>query len=111
LAPLLRRAWESFGRPESDLRQVALALDAPVWLAWARSDRVIPLQLVEPCIKRMRATLTMFAGGHAAFLEQPEAFVREFEAFIAGPAAPPLPSAAGHTNGIKPVEVDIPGER
>jgi pimeloyl-ACP methyl ester carboxylesterase len=110
MAPLLRRAWESFGRPESDLRQVALALDVPVWLAWARSDRVIPLRLVQPCIKQMRrTTLTMFAGGHAAFLEQPEAFVREFEAFIAGPAAPPPPSV-GHTNGIKRMEVDIPGE-
>jgi 4,5:9,10-diseco-3-hydroxy-5,9,17-trioxoandrosta-1(10),2-diene-4-oate hydrolase len=107
LAPLSRSAWESFGRPDSDLRAAALALDVPVWVAWARSDRVIPLRLVQPCIKQMkRATLTLFEGGHAAFLEQPEAFVREFEAFVAGLAATPA-SAAGHTNGVERMQMEL----
>jgi hypothetical protein len=35
------------------------------------------------------ATLTLFAGGHAAFLEQPEAFVAGFEAFVASLDIPP----------------------
>ena len=79
LAPLLRAAWESFGEPEADIRERALALDVPVWFAWARSDRVIPLGLCKPCIDKMHdATLTTFAGGHAAFLEQPDLFARGF---------------------------------
>ncbi|TJY59032.1 alpha/beta hydrolase [Sinimarinibacterium sp. CAU 1509] len=83
-APLLRRAWASFARPQADLRDLAAALDVPVWCAWARSDRVIPLLLCRPAIRRMKhATLSRFSGGHSAFLEQPEAFLREFRAFAA----------------------------
>jgi 4,5:9,10-diseco-3-hydroxy-5,9,17-trioxoandrosta-1(10),2-diene-4-oate hydrolase len=84
LAPLGRDAWESFRQKDADIRAVAQALDVPVWFAWAKQDRVIAISLCLPCIKAMKhASVTMFDGGHAAFLEQPEAFAREFLAFAA----------------------------
>ena len=83
LAPLLAEAWASFGRPEADIRAVAEALTVPVWFAWGRRDRVIPLSQCRPCIERMKtATLTVFDAGHAAFLEQPAAFAEGFLDFI-----------------------------
>jgi 4,5:9,10-diseco-3-hydroxy-5,9,17-trioxoandrosta-1(10),2-diene-4-oate hydrolase len=83
-AAVLRDAWLSFGRPTADLRGPAQALDAPVWVAWATGDRVIPLQRCLPTIKAMRnARLSKFGGGHAAFLESPKQFAREFKRFAA----------------------------
>ncbi|MDD3765155.1 MAG: alpha/beta hydrolase [Nevskiales bacterium] len=83
-AGLLRRAWASFGRRDADLRAVAESLETPIWCAWARRDRVIPLALCRASIRRMRhARLSRFDGGHSAFMEQPEAFLREFLDFAA----------------------------
>lgn len=79
MAPRLREAWASFARPEADLRAMAAAIAGPVWVAWARSDRVIPLALVRPAIHRLKnASLTLFRGGHTPFLEDPDAFATEF---------------------------------
>lgn len=87
-APLLRQAWDSFAQPDADLRTLAAGLDVPIWCAWARSDRVIPLLLCKRAIRRMkRARLSIFAGGHSAFLEQPASFAAEFGRFAA--ALPP----------------------
>jgi 4,5:9,10-diseco-3-hydroxy-5,9,17-trioxoandrosta-1(10),2-diene-4-oate hydrolase len=84
LAPVLVQSWRSFARPEADIRALAAGLSVRVWFAWAKGDLVIPLSRCLPAIRQMRtATLTAFAGGHAAFLEQPEAFVAGFEAFVA----------------------------
>lgn len=82
LAPLLEQAWTSFGQPQADIRATAAGLDCPVWFAWAKSDRVIPLGFCRPAITAMRhATVTPFKGGHAPFLEQPAAFIEGFERF------------------------------
>ncbi len=82
MAGKLREAWEGFGRPEADIREAAWGLDVPVWFAWAKSDRVIPLGVCQPAIDRMkRAAVTTFPGGHAAFLEQPDAFAEGFADF------------------------------
>ena len=82
MAGKLREAWEGFGRPEADIREVAWSLAVPVWFAWARSDRVIPLGFCQPAIDRMqRAVVSTFPGGHAAFLEQPGAFAEGFADF------------------------------
>jgi 4,5:9,10-diseco-3-hydroxy-5,9,17-trioxoandrosta-1(10),2-diene-4-oate hydrolase len=84
LAPQLRQAWASFADPRSDLRETAAGLEAPVWVAWSRHDRVIPLSLCRPAIERLRRqSLTLFDGGHSAFLEQPDAFAQGFSAFAA----------------------------
>lgn len=83
IAPVLQQAWRSFGRPEADIRSIAESLKIPVWFAWSKNDRVIPLQLCMPCIRRMKnAMVTPFEGGHAAFLEQPQEFVKEFLRFV-----------------------------
>jgi pimeloyl-ACP methyl ester carboxylesterase len=84
LAPVLTSSWSHFGRPEADIRTLAQALDVPVWFAWARRDRVIPLWMCRPTIRRMRhASLSLFDAGHAAFLEQPAAFIPAFQEFMA----------------------------
>lgn len=84
LSPVLASAWHHFGEPEADIRQLAASLRVPVWCAWARQDRVIPLWLCRPALKKVPdMRLTMFEGGHAAFLEQPEAFAAGFRQFMA----------------------------
>lgn len=84
-APVLRQAWASFGRPEADVRDVAADLDLPIWVAWAKNDTVLPLKYCQPAIDRLRNhTLTLFKGGHAPFLEQPDAFAEGFGAFMNG---------------------------
>jgi 4,5:9,10-diseco-3-hydroxy-5,9,17-trioxoandrosta-1(10),2-diene-4-oate hydrolase len=82
IAPVLRDAWLSFGRPEADLRATAAALDVPVWVAWATGDRIIQLPACLPAIKRLkRGQVSRFGGGHAAFLERPRAFAKSFVRF------------------------------
>jgi pimeloyl-ACP methyl ester carboxylesterase len=104
IAPILRDTWRSFARPEADPRALASSLEVPVWFAWARADRVIPLALVKPSIARMReATLTLFDGGHSAFLEQPEPFIRGFLAFMATQRAKSAaPDVASRVSGRDP---------
>jgi pimeloyl-ACP methyl ester carboxylesterase len=85
LAPLIREAWRSFGEPASDLRGHLRSLRAPVWVAWARDDRVIPLALCKRAIDTIpNVKLSLFDAGHAAFLEQPAAFLAGFREFMAG---------------------------
>lgn len=82
MAGQLRQAWESFGEAEADIRDVARRLEAPVWVAWSRGDRIIPLSRCRPAIEAMkRAVISTFPGGHAPFLEQPEAFAEGFADF------------------------------
>lgn len=83
-AQTLADAWRSFGRPEADLREAAAKLRCPVLVAWARSDRVIPLALVRAAIRRIPgAELEVFPGGHAPFLECPEQFEPALRRFLA----------------------------
>ena len=90
IAPVLREAWTSFAAPDADIRAVAAGLDVPVWVAWAKRDRVIPLRACRPAIDALRhAALDTFDAGHSAFLEQPDAFARGFAQFVARlPGAP-----------------------
>ena len=90
IAPVLRDAWLSFAKPDADLRELASRLDVPVWFAWAKGDRVIPLKLCLPAIKALKnARVTKFGGGHAPFLERPRAFARDFNSFVKSLAAGP----------------------
>lgn len=83
LAAILRDAWISFGQPTADLREIATKLDVPILCAWASKDRVIPLWMCKPTIRKMRqAKLIKFDAGHTVFLEQPEAFAKYFNEFI-----------------------------
>ena len=97
-----RQAWQSFGRPEADQIAELQGLGLPVWAAWARDDRVIPLAFVRAALEATPgAEITTFRAGHAAFLEQPDAFARGFIDFVerrlgAGPSEvrQPAPRAA-----------------
>jgi pimeloyl-ACP methyl ester carboxylesterase len=81
-AKVSRQAWESFGRPETDLSTVLHGLGVPVWFAWASRDRVLPLSFCKAAIEATPDSfLTTFTAGHAAFLEQPDAFAEAFLAF------------------------------
>ncbi len=84
-AKVSRQAWESFGRPAAELSTVLLGLGVPVWFAWAAQDRVVPLSVCRATIAATpNATLTTFSAGHAAFLEQPDAFADAFLDFASG---------------------------
>jgi pimeloyl-ACP methyl ester carboxylesterase len=80
----MRQAWHSFGRPEADLRAIAASLDIPIWVAWGRRDKVIPLARCLPAITRMKhVTVSEFDAGRSAFLECPAVFAQQFAAFAA----------------------------
>lgn len=82
LAMTLRDAWISFGQPSADLRAIAMQLNVPILCAWASKDRVIPLWMCKPTIRKMRqAQLVQFDAGHSVFLEQPQAFAEHFLKF------------------------------
>jgi pimeloyl-ACP methyl ester carboxylesterase len=83
LSPLLRQAWASFGQREADIRNMAAALDVPVWVAWTSRDRVIPLRACMPAIQRLKHhKISRYDAGHASFLEQPDAFARDFQQWM-----------------------------
>ncbi len=85
IAEVLADAWRHFAvAEEADQRQRLLALDIPILVAWAMNDRINQFKLVAPAIAQIRhGRLAKFTAGHAAFLERPEEFVREFDAFVA----------------------------
>ena len=83
MAPLSRRAWEGFDEPTADLRERAARLAIPVLVAWARSDLILSLRGSRPAIQRIpHHWLEEFNGGHAAFLEAPDAFAASLSRFI-----------------------------
>ncbi len=82
-AQIMREAWESFRLPEGDLRDAARTLKTPCLFAWAKADRIVALKASAPAIKAIpNAQVQSFEGGHAAFLEDPDAFNRAFLEFI-----------------------------
>lgn len=83
LAPLISAAWESFARSGSDLRGAAVRVRCPVLIAWARGDRVNPWRFSKAGAARFSgAQIAFFAGGHAPFLEDLDAFVPVLRAFV-----------------------------
>jgi 4,5:9,10-diseco-3-hydroxy-5,9,17-trioxoandrosta-1(10),2-diene-4-oate hydrolase len=79
IAPVLARAWESFGQLESDLRGKIPSVRCPVLFAWAVKDRFVRLDRNRPAINQFPdVQLVEFQAGHAAHLEAPE----EFEAVV-----------------------------
>jgi hypothetical protein len=63
---------------------LAPRLTLPVWLAWTRGDQFVSWGRARAAVSSMpRHHMTLFRGGHRAFLEDPEAFAFAFEAFAA----------------------------
>jgi 4,5:9,10-diseco-3-hydroxy-5,9,17-trioxoandrosta-1(10),2-diene-4-oate hydrolase len=84
VAPILRRAWQGFGEPESDLRALAPGVTCPVLFAWAKGDRVIRWSFSKAGARRFPdQRVAFFDGSHAAFLESPDAFDAAFVRFAA----------------------------
>lgn len=82
LAPLLADAWSGFAEPASDLRPLAPGLSLPVWLAWTRGDQFVSWARARAAVADMPMhRVTLFRGGHCAFLEDPEAFATGFRSF------------------------------
>jgi len=91
-AGLLRRAWSNFAMPEADLRRLLPTLRCPVLFAWAKDDKAVSWNRSKAAALTVpNHTIALFPGGHAAFLEQPEAFDAALLKFA---AALPQPAAA-----------------
>jgi 4,5:9,10-diseco-3-hydroxy-5,9,17-trioxoandrosta-1(10),2-diene-4-oate hydrolase len=83
VAGVLAEAWRSFGNPDADVRGLAAKLSCPVLVAWAKSDRIIQLRRNLPAIRRIPdVRFELFPGGHAPFLECPEAFEASLDRFL-----------------------------
>lgn len=83
VAPVLAHAWRSFGAPEADLRGLAPRITCPVLFTWATGDRINQLKRCRPAIQRFpNGRLETFRGGHAAFLEDLDAFGAALERFL-----------------------------
>lgn len=98
LAPLLRDAWRSFAAPDADTRALAPRVACPVLFAWATRDRFVQLRRARPTIDRFpSARVVRFTkAGHAAHLEEPEAFEAELERFLDA-----LPDAGDAGSGVR----------
>jgi pimeloyl-ACP methyl ester carboxylesterase len=81
-AGVLAELWKSFGEPLRDLRVDISQLQCPVWLAWARDDPYNHRWLIRSALRQFEAPLTVYRGGHAPFLEQPDAFWRDLDRFL-----------------------------
>ena len=82
IAGILRQAWEGFAEPDADIRTLVPRVKCPVFIAWAKSDRIIAWSLCRKAARRFSdARMTFFRGGHAAFLEDAQRFARAFRQF------------------------------
>ena len=82
IAGVLRQAWESFARPDSDIRALVPRIACPVWIAWAKSDSIAAWSRARAAVGKFpNAKVQLFRGGHAAFLEDPDRFAKGFLAF------------------------------
>jgi pimeloyl-ACP methyl ester carboxylesterase len=82
---LNRAMWRSFGRLESDLRQVARHIKSPTLLLFGTRDPAIPAgkdgKVAARCIPS--AKFVALPCGHASFAEIPESFLAEVQPFLA----------------------------
>jgi 4,5:9,10-diseco-3-hydroxy-5,9,17-trioxoandrosta-1(10),2-diene-4-oate hydrolase len=84
MAATLRAAWESFAAPEADARHLPAKVQCPVFIAWAKSDRIIQWSRSRAAVRRFRdKRIQFFRGGHAAFLEDGARFAKALRAFAA----------------------------
>jgi 4,5:9,10-diseco-3-hydroxy-5,9,17-trioxoandrosta-1(10),2-diene-4-oate hydrolase len=90
IAPVLVQAWESFGAPEADIRELAASVRCPVLFTWAKQDQIVSYARSKPgiaCLPNHR--IALLKGGHAAFLEDLDSFVVAFEDFVTSPPTAP----------------------
>jgi 4,5:9,10-diseco-3-hydroxy-5,9,17-trioxoandrosta-1(10),2-diene-4-oate hydrolase len=89
MAPLLRKAWESFAGTDADTRALAAKVQCPILFAWAKSDRILAWsQSKRAAATATNGTVVLMRGGHAAFLEDADLFaqtLREFATRLPSP--------------------------
>lgn len=74
-ARVLAEAWRSFAAKESDIRHLVPKLQMPVWYAWAKDDKAVRWSWAKKAALTAPVhRVTLFDGGHSAFLEAPDAF-------------------------------------
>jgi pimeloyl-ACP methyl ester carboxylesterase len=84
-AGTLRAAWLSFAQPDSDIRHLPQRVRCPVLYAWCARDRINAWSRSKhAALSASNHTVRLFRGGHAAFLEQPEAFEDALTGFMKG---------------------------
>jgi 4,5:9,10-diseco-3-hydroxy-5,9,17-trioxoandrosta-1(10),2-diene-4-oate hydrolase len=84
MAATLRAAWEGFAEPSADTRTLVVKVECPVFIAWAKSDKIIAWSASKKAARQFKnRTIQLFRGGHAAFLEDPERFAKSLRAFAA----------------------------
>lgn len=81
-AAVLATLWRSFAEPDNDARPAIDRVRCPVWLAWAKHDPFNNHHLIAAALRRFDAKLTLFPGGHAPFLEAPDAFATDLRSFL-----------------------------
>ncbi|MFT3713565.1 MAG: alpha/beta hydrolase [Archangium sp.] len=82
-APVLAQAWTSFMQPEASLAPLIAKITMPTLFTWADADALVSWSRNEDAVKRFpNAKVVHFDAGHAAFLEQPEAFLRALDQFL-----------------------------
>lgn len=91
VAPLLQRAWLSFAERDADVIAEAARVRCPVLYAWAKGDRINDWRFSKRGAMRVPDhRVELLPGGHAPFLEAPEAFddaFLRFERDLPSPAA------------------------
>lgn len=84
-AAIWEAAWLGFRLPEADQSGIGPAIKCPVLFTWARRDPLVSYALSKAAVARFpNHKVVLFNGGHSAFLEEPEAFLREVTAFLQG---------------------------
>lgn len=81
-APVLSEAWKSFGEKRADIRHLLTRTGAPMFFAWAKSDWIVPYAASAKAVSSTTASVRLFRGGHAPFLEDLNNFAGAFSAFV-----------------------------
>lgn len=82
IAPLLQRAWLGFAEADADVIDEATQVRCPVLYAWAKGDKVNNWRFSKRGAMRVPDhRVELLPGGHAPFLEAPEAFDAAFIRF------------------------------
>ncbi len=96
VAPLLSHAWAGFAARDADVLKVAAEVRCPVLYAWAKGDQVNNWRFSKRGAMRVPDhRVELLPGGHAPFLEAPDAFDASFVRFERSlPRPKPLLSSA-----------------
>lgn len=83
-ARVLAEAWRSFAGKDADIRHLVPQLRMPIWYAWAKDDAAVRWSWAnKAALAAPVHRVSLFGGGHSAFLEQPDAFDAGLLSFLA----------------------------